>query len=120
MSELITLRIYEIVGSSLCVASQDGQKVFEQIQQALRDGKKVQLSFQNVESLTSAFLNAAVGQLYGCFDAVVLKESLSVIEIEKNDLALLRRVIDTAKQYFKDPAILEAIRREALGDSDDE
>ncbi len=55
MSEPIILRVYEVVGSSLCVSSADGQKVFEQIQQTLNDGKKVRLSFQNVESLTSAF-----------------------------------------------------------------
>ncbi|PIV26727.1 MAG: hypothetical protein COS37_04920 [Anaerolineae bacterium CG03_land_8_20_14_0_80_58_20] len=119
MSDIITLRIYEIVGSSLCVASQDGQKVFEQIQQALKDGKNVRLSFQNVESLTSAFLNAAIGQLYGFFDNDLLKERLSVANIEKDDLALLKRVIDTAKQYFKDPAVIEAVRREAMGDDDE-
>ena len=120
MSETITLRIYEIVGSSLCVASQDGQKVFEHIQQALKDGKKVRLSFHNVESLTSAFLNAAVGQLYGFFALDVLKESLSVQDIDKDDLALLKRVIETAKQYFKDPAVIEAVRREAMGEDSDE
>ncbi len=119
MSEPILILIYEVVGSSLCVASQDGQKVFEQIQQALNDGKKVRLSFQNVESLTSAFLNAAVGQLYGVFSPEVLKDGLSVGDIEKDDLALLKRVIDTAKQYFKDPAVIEAVRREIMGNDDE-
>jgi UDP-N-acetyl-D-mannosaminuronic acid transferase (WecB/TagA/CpsF family) len=119
MSETITLKIYEVVGSSLCVASQDGQKVFEQIKQALKDEKKVRISFQNVESLTSAFLNAAIGQLYGFFDNDLLKESMSVTEIEKDDLALLKRVIDTAKQYFKDPAVIESVRKEAMGDDDE-
>lgn len=120
MSDLITLRIYEVVGSSLCVASRDGQKVFEQIKQALKDGKEIRLSFLNVESLTSAFLNAAVGQLYGFFDHDLLKESLSVTEIEKDDWALLKRVIDTAKQYFKDPTVIEAVRKEVMGDDEDE
>lgn len=119
MSETIIINIYEIVGSGLCVASQDGQKVFEQTFQALKDGKKVQLSFLNVDSLTSAFLNAAIGQLYGVFDHNILKNILSVKDIEQSDLALLKRVIDTAKQYFKDPAVIEAIRREALGENDE-
>jgi hypothetical protein len=119
MSEPITLRIYGVVGSGLCVASGDGQKVFEQIQQALKDGKKVRLSFHNVESLTSAFLNAAVGQLYGIFPHELLKESLSVQDMEKDDLALLKRVIDTAKQYFQDPNVIDAARREVLGDEDE-
>ncbi|MGC1375575.1 MAG: STAS-like domain-containing protein [Anaerolineales bacterium] len=119
MNEPITLRVYEIVGSSLCVASEDGQKVFEQVRRALKDGKKVRLSFQNVESLTSAFLNAAIGQLYGVFPHEILKESLSVRDIETNDLGLLKRVIETAKQYFQDPAVIEAARREVLGDDDE-
>ncbi len=119
MSDTITLKIYEIVGSSLCVASQDGQKVFDQIRHALTDGKKIRISFQNVESLTSAFLNAAVGQLYGFFDHDLLKESLSVTEMGKDDLALLKRVIETAKQYFKDPAVIESIRKEAMGEDDE-
>lgn len=119
MSDSVTLHIYEVVGSSLCVASQDGQKVFEQIQQALKDSKKVEISFQNVQSLTSAFLNAAIGQLYGFFNHDLLKGNLSVTDIEKDDLSLLKRVIDTAKQYFKDPAVIEAIRHEAMGDEDE-
>jgi hypothetical protein len=105
MSEIIIVRIYEVVGSSLCVSSQDGQKIFEQIQQALKDGKKVMLSFQNVGYLTPAFLNAGIGQLYGFFDHEFLKESLSVADMGKDDQALLKRVIETAKLYFKDLAV---------------
>lgn len=119
MSEPIILRVYAVVGSSLCVASLDGQKVFEQIQQALKDGKKVRLSFQNVESLTSAFLNASIGQLYGVFPPEMLKDRLSVVDIEKDDMVLLKRVIDTAKQYFKDPAIFASVQRQVLGDEDE-
>lgn len=119
MSEYITLRVYEVVGSSMCVASGDGQKVFELIQQALKDGKKVRLSFKSVESLTSAFLNAAVGQLYGVFSHELLKESLSVMDMENDDLVLLKRVIETAKQYFKDPKVIEEARREVLGDDNE-
>lgn len=119
MSEPITLRVYEVVGSSLCVASEDGQKVFEQIEQALKHDRHVRLSFQNVESLTSAFLNAAVGQLYGFFPPEMLKERLSVRDMEPDDLVLLKRVIDTAKQYFQDPKVMETIRRQILGDEDE-
>jgi hypothetical protein len=42
-----------------------------------------------------------------------------VINIEKSDLVLLKRVIDTAKIYFKNPEMVESIRRQALGDDKD-
>ena len=120
MSEPILLRIYEIVGSSLCVASEDGQKVFDQIALALKADQKVKLSLQNVESLTSAFLNAAIGQLYGQFSEDQIRRSLSVSDIDDNDLALLKRVVDTAKIYFSSPQIFDMARQEVLGDDDQE
>ena len=119
MSEWITLQLTEIVGASLCVASADGQKVFEQVATALKDGQAVKLSFLNVENLTSAFLNAAVGQLYGNFPEDLIRHSLSVSEIDPDDLALLRRVVETAKLYFKSPAQVEKARNEILGSGDE-
>jgi len=62
-----TIQIASLVGSNLCIASDDGEKVHDAIVAALRNGKKVRLSFEGVEDLTSAFLNTAVGQLYGEF-----------------------------------------------------
>lgn len=120
MIEQITLRIFEVVGSGLCVASEDGQKVYDQIAAALREGRKVRLSFLNVENLTSAFLNAAVGQLYGTFTEDEIKSSLSVSDMDKDDLALLKRVVDTAKQYFKDPKRFEDAKQKVLGGANEE
>jgi hypothetical protein len=119
MSEPITLQLTEIVGATLCVASADGQEVYEQTATALKNGHKVRLSFLNVESLTAAFLNAAVGQLYGVFPEGQLHNSLSVANIDPDDLALLRRVIETAKLYFKSPDRIESARVEILGGEDE-
>jgi hypothetical protein len=119
MSEPITVRVFEIVGNGFCVASDDGQKVHDQIAIALRESRKVELSFLNVDSLTSAFLNAAIGQLYGEFSEEQIKAGLSVKDMSNDDLALLKRVVDTAKQYFKDPERFKKAREEVLEDGDD-
>lgn len=102
MSEEIRIMMYEVIGSALCVASSDGQKVFERIHTALTANRKVLLSFQNVTALTSAFLNAAIGQLYGRFDENHIRSLLKVEDAEQDDLALLKRVVDNAKRYFED------------------
>ncbi|MBX9587489.1 MAG: STAS-like domain-containing protein [Gammaproteobacteria bacterium] len=103
MKKNLTISVFEIVGSSLCVASSDGQKVFDRLAAALNDDRNVMLSFRNVTILTSAFLNAAVGQLYGTFKEEKIRSLLEVEEIQSDDRALLKRVVDTAKQYFSDP-----------------
>lgn len=115
MSQTITLSVFEIVGSPLCVASDDGQKVYERIAAALKEGRSVVVSFLNVTSLTSAFLNAAIGQLYNSFKEDQIRAKLKVQDMQPDDLALLKRVVDTAKAYFKDPKRFKEATKEMLG-----
>ena len=120
MSEEIKISIFEVVGSSLCVASSDGQKVYERLSTAFERDRRVALSFHSVTALTSAFLNAAIGQLYGTFSEEQIRALLEVKSMEQDDLALLKRVVDNAKQYFKDPERYEQAVKEAEENEDDE
>ena len=104
-----------MVGSGSCVASDDGQKVYGRIETALKSNRSVVLSFLNVDSLTSAFLNAAVGQLYGSFDEETIRQNLSVADMDSSDVALLKRVVETAKKYFKNPERFKAAELAVMG-----
>jgi hypothetical protein len=120
MSKTTALSIFEIVGSPLCVASSDGQKVHDRLAAALKEGRSITLSFHNISTLTSAFLNAAIGQLYGAFSEEQIRALLKVQDMQTDDLALLKRVVETAKQYFKDPEKFDQAVKETLGgDGDD-
>lgn len=99
----IKLSIYAITGDSFCVAAEDGEKVFEKIKKAIDNEMSVEISFLNVEMLTTAFLNTAIGKLYDEFDEVKIKNNLSVSDISDEDKLRLKRVVDTAKAYYKDP-----------------
>ncbi len=110
MEKKIEISVFEIIGSPLCVASDDGQKVYNRLVAALNENRFVSLSFRNVSALTSAFLNTAIGQLYGEFDENRIRKLLEVKDIEDDDIELLKRVVGTAKQYFQDkPAFRQAL-----------
>jgi len=109
MQKNITISIFEVVGSPLCVSSNDGQKVYGRLAKVLKENHSVTLSFHNVTTLTAAFLNTAVGQVYGDFSEGKIRSLLTVENMDPNDLFLLKRVVDTAKQYFKDPQRFEQI-----------
>ena len=119
MPEDIRISIFEVVGNRLCVASGDGQKVYDRLTAALQADRPITLSFHNVTTLTSAFLNTAIGQLYGAFSEEQIRSRLTVEDMEQDDLALLKRVVDNAKLYFKDPQRFDQVVRETLEDEDD-
>lgn len=120
MSENIRISMFEVVGSPFCVASDNGQKVYDRLATALKVDRNVSLSFHNVTALTAAFLNAAIGQLYGIFSEEKIRSLLKVEDVEQDDLALLKRVVDNAKLYFKDPKRYDQAIRKVLEDDADE
>ncbi len=111
-----TINIVNAVGDSFCVEAEDGQKVFELIKKVLAEKLKVTLSFLNVEMLTTAFLNTAIGQLYRDFPEELIKENLKVENLSQSGLVSLKRVVDTAKLYYKDPDAMQRSINDILGD----
>lgn len=114
--EYITINIVNTIGDVYGVEVEDGQRVFDLVVKAFKDNKKVNLSFQNIEMLTTAFLNAAVGQLYKDHLESYIKENLKVSDISESGKVALKRVVDTAKLFFKDPEALKRSIDEILED----
>lgn len=120
MPEDVRISIFETVGSPLCVAINDGQKVFDHIATALKADWDVTLSFHNVTTLTATFLNTAIGQLYGTFTEEKIRSRVNVKDIEQEHLVLLKRVVNNAKLYFKDSQRFDQVTRESLKRKDNE
>lgn len=116
-----TIHIARVVGGGICVAASDGNKVHDEILAALNRGNKVAISFQNVTRMTTAFLNAAVGQLYGEFSEDHLKENLlPPVHADAWHLNRLKLVVDRAKTFFKNPDSAIAAFRNITGVENDE
>jgi len=81
----------------------------------LREGRKVSLSFDRIETIISAFLNAAIGQLYGELPEEKIRELFNVRDMAQEDLALLKRVVDNAKLYFANRKEFDQAWKEETG-----
>jgi hypothetical protein len=103
----LTINIVNTIGDVYGVEAEDGQKVYELIKKAFETNHKVVLSFLNVEMLTTAFLNNAVGQLYKDYSEEFIKDGLQVADISDSGKVALKRVVDTAKIFYKDPEALQ-------------
>jgi len=119
MDEPVIANVATIVGGGLCVSSEDGQKVHDKIIPLLREGRKVALSFEGVETVISAFLNAAVGQLYGEFPEDRIRELLTVRDISTDDIAIMKRVVENAKRYFANKQTYDEAWKGVVGDDEE-
>lgn len=118
MSERITIKVADLIGSPLCISADDGQKVFEKVESLLRSGKKVMISFDSVTMLISLFLNVAIGQLYGTFSEEEIRSMVKVEGLSSDDLELLKRVVDNAKRYYANPKGYDAAWQDEEGEDE--
>ncbi len=110
------INIFEIVGSNAAVSSETGQKIFQMTDKALMQNITVNLDFSNISLLTTAFLNSAIGQLYSKYTSDQLQKYLKLSNISGEDKLLLKKVIDRAKEYFKNKNSIDNIIKDVLGD----
>jgi hypothetical protein len=116
--ERVKIRISETAENNFCVAACDGQKVHDRIEDAFRKNRKVELSFAEMDELTPAFLNAAVGQLYGTFPAELIEKNLSFTDLDPEDEVVLKRVMERAKGYFEHAYSCRKAIRDVIGGDD--
>lgn len=112
MAEVVT--VVEIAGTPICVAVEDGHKVHDVIAKRLAAGTPVEISFVGVRRLTTAFLNAAIGQLYNEFSEEVVGRLVTAPNVDAITADLLRKVIERAKSFYKETARHEAAAKRVL------
>lgn len=98
---MLKIKIIDIVGDTICANPNDGRKVFHVLADALSGNEHVIISFSGIEDLTARFLNVAIGQLYSEFSSEEIRVKLKIIEANQDDLALLKRVVENAKEFFR-------------------
>jgi hypothetical protein len=117
--EIATIEFSAVVGSPLCVFPEDAERAHAKILNAIRQGLKVRLSYRGGELVTPTFLNVAVGQLYGEFTEEQVRDFLlPPTDAAPEDLILLKRVVDTAKAYFRNPEHSRQTAEEVLVDNE--
>lgn len=101
------LDVGEVVGLH-CIASEDGEQVFERVQAALEgDDDRVVLDFGAVEIVVSPFFNALYGALAEAYTADKINSRVEFANLSGDGRAVLQRVIDNARDYYTHPKVRE-------------
>jgi len=108
------LLISKLIDGNTAVSADDGQLIFDKIKDALYNNKLIELDFEGIEILTTAFLNAAIGQLYNIYTSDKLNEFLKLKNVSQEDLTLFQKVIRRAKEYYANPKGFEDSANNAI------
>lgn len=95
-----TLQVESICGRH-CLSPDEGEVLYKELYERLRNGENILLDFSGVETLASSFLNTAVGRLFGKFDHSFVESKLRWSGLDEQDEKVMRVVIDNAKEHFR-------------------
>lgn len=108
------LIVSEIVGGDSAVSTDAGTLVYKQLEEALSKKETVVLDFNGVEMMTTAFLNAAIGQLYSKYSSDELNRWLKLENVADDDKILFKKVVTRAREYFSNKSHFEDSANNAL------
>lgn len=112
------IKINEVIGGNFAVTTDDGNLVFNLIDKNLSGNEKTKLDFSDVIVLTTAFLNAAIGQLYSKYKSDEIAPFLKLINVADEDKILFKKVTERAKEYFANKEIFEKNSNDAINGYD--
>ena len=100
-SDTHTIKVLKFCGTPHCMAAEEAEKLHQEITRLLSADLEVLLDFNGVETLTSFFLNVAIGRLFGKHDSKFLDARLQWIGVDEADKRVIELVIQNAKEHFK-------------------
>lgn len=95
-----TIKINDYITLNKGITSEEGDAIYKDILQAVREGVVVTLDFSGVELTTTAFLNVVIGNLYSAYTSEELKEKIKFKDVKDATALRIKKVTDNAKSYY--------------------
>lgn len=112
------IKINELIGGNFAVTTDDGNLIFNLIDKNLEEHTKTKLDFSDIIVLTTAFLNAAIGQLYSKYKSEEITPYLKLTNVAHEDKILFKKVTERAREYFANKESFEKNINDAINGND--
>lgn len=97
---MLNIHIVTEIKSEFAVSPEDGDIIYSLIEHSLKNNTAIILDFSDIDIVTAAFLNNAIGKLYKTFEKDKLNKLISITNVSNSDLSLIKKVIERAKLTF--------------------
>ncbi len=97
----VNIFIDGVVKSTEFLTYNDAETICEKVSNAIKQNRRVRLSFRNVKNMTTVFATVAIGNLYKKFPEKKIKALLEIIDISKEEMEYLEMTIETYRETIK-------------------
>ena len=94
------LKIRDIVGSEYAVSTESGEKILSKMKEILNNKENIEISFEGISIVISAFLNRIIGDLYADYSSEDIDRFISFSNTNKDIDDLISLVKRTAKEFY--------------------
>ncbi len=103
LEDNVKISVHQVLGKSDLTFEHEGQVIYTLITKAFNQGKRVVLSFHNVQRITWLFITKAIGQLYEHFSESQIQSCLHLVDLTEEDVEFINHVIETKKEFLINP-----------------
>ena len=104
----MTIRVIDCIGDRATDMKQ-GDQIYDLIIDGFHKGEVVHVDFAGMKTILSTFLNNAVGTLYKDYTSEYLDKNLKIDNLCDDDLFILRRVAQRAKDFYSNPQLITKV-----------
>lgn len=112
---ILEIKVIEIVGDRATDMKQ-GDQIYTLLKEGFAKGEVVVLDFKDMVTVLSTFLNNAIGTLYKDYTSDFLNSNLKIVNLNDDDMFILRRVIKRAKEFYSNEKELTKVLDENFSD----
>jgi hypothetical protein len=80
------IKVVDIISTKSAISPKTGLRAYNVVSQKIQNNEDINISFEDVEDLTSAFCNSFIGKLYMNFDFQKLNKSLVITGVEESHI----------------------------------
>ncbi len=92
--------IKEIIDTPYAVSAEKADKLKSLLERAIREKRKTQVSFKDLEVVITAFLNVAIGELYKDFSKEDIDQYLDFVEMNDNLKELIPMIKERSCNFY--------------------
>lgn len=96
------IKLADFISCNKGITPDDGEPIYKKILESFQNQTSVNLDFDGVEMMTTAFLNVVIGSLYKDFSSEQLKSMLIFTNLPQSIGTRIKKVTDNAKLFYKD------------------